>query len=108
MISIADLNELSVSPKVAYDGYDELRSTARRRTGGFADPADIPRMREVIARRGHDWCQSVIGKPMFGGLESITALDADMLMVADEGGLEAPMPPWLQQWKAESAGAQRR
>jgi hypothetical protein len=107
MISIADLNDLDRNPQVAYDGYDELRAAARRRNGGFADPSEIPRFHEIIARRGHDWCQSVIGKPMFGGLESIPALDADMLLLADERDLNPPKPPWLVQWQAESEQARR-
>jgi hypothetical protein len=64
-------------------------------------------MHEVIRRRGSDWCQAVIGKPMFGGLESIQAADADMLLIADERDLDPPLPRWLVQWKAESAQTQR-
>lgn len=108
MISIADLNDLATRPQVAYDGYDELRSVARARNGGLTDPQDIPRMQEIIRRRGGDWCQSVIGTPMMGGLRSISATDADMLLVADERGLTPPMPAWLRQWTDESAETRRR
>lgn len=108
MISIADLIGLADNPQVAYDGYDELRQAARRRNGGFADPAGIPLTEEVIRHRGRDWCQSVIGKPMMDGLRSISSTDADMLLVADERGLEPPMPAWLDQWKAESAETRRQ
>jgi len=107
VISIADLNDLAANPQVAYDGYQELRAAARARNGGMADPADIPRYREVISRRGGDWCQSVLGKPMLGGLGSISAADADMLLIADQRGLEPPKPAWLAQWQAESDQARR-
>lgn len=102
MTTIADLNDLRHNPQVAYDGYDELRAAARARNGGLADPREIPSFHEIIHRRGHDWCQSVIGKPMFGGLESIPATDADMLLLADERDLNPPKPAWLVQWQAES------
>jgi hypothetical protein len=103
MTTISYLQRLADHPEVAYEGYGELRAAGKRRNSGFANPADIPLMEAVIRRRGRDWCQSVIGKPMFGGLRSISGADADMLMVADERGFEPPMPAWLEQWKAESA-----
>lgn len=108
MITIADLNALRASPQVAYDGYGELREAARRRSGGLAGPREIPALEALMRRRGQDWCSSVLGYPVTGGLRSISSLDADMLMVADGRGLDPPLPPWLVQWRAESAETQRR
>jgi hypothetical protein len=107
VISIADLGALRTNPQVAYDGYDELRAAARRRNGGLADPREIPLMRDLIRRRGADWCMSVIGKPMMGGLESVSGTDADMLMVADERDMDPPKPAWLIQWTQESDAVHR-
>lgn len=107
MITIADLNALRANPQVAYDGYGELREAARRRNGGLADPREIPALERLMRERGRDWCSSVLGYPVEGGLRSISSLDADMLAVARERGLDPPLPGWLAQWKAESAETQR-
>ena len=108
MISIADLNDLMTNPQVAYDGYDELRAAARRRTGGYGAPREIPLMSRVITRRGVDWCRSVLGKPFNGDLQSIPYTDAHMLLIADERNLDPAIPAWLTEWKAQSAEDQRR
>jgi hypothetical protein len=107
VITIADLIRLADHPEVAYDWYDELRAAARARHGGLADPRDIPRAHEVVRRRGPDWCPFVIGKPMTNGLPGISATDTNMLIVADERDFKPPVPPWLAQWKEESAATQR-
>jgi hypothetical protein len=104
MISIADLLALDQHPVTDYQEYEEVREAARRRNGGFIAPADLPRMEEVLRRRGLEWCQSVTGKPMLGGgLKSISATDAVMLLIADERNLTPPKPSWLEVWQAESA-----
>lgn len=108
MITIADLNDLRAHPRVAYDGYDELRAAARRRNGGLADPREIPLLEAVMRNRGRDWCTAVLGYPVTGGLRTISSLDADMLMIADERQLNPPLPGWLVQWRKESDETRRQ
>jgi hypothetical protein len=110
MISIADLNDLDRNPRVAYDGYDDLRAEAQRRTRGPINPADLDVYAAVFRARTLDWCRSVLGHdvvPTWAGRGGIPWLEAEMLRVAHERGLDPPEPPWLIQWKAESAATQR-
>lgn len=106
-MNFAEIERLKRSPEAAYDEYGKIRQMARNRNGGLVDHGDITRMRDVIRRHGRDWCQSVIGKPMAGGLESISTIDATMLMIADEQGISPPKPGWLVQWQAEAERIQR-
>lgn len=107
MISIADLLELDRHPQAAYPGYEKLRDAARRRSGGFTDPADLPRYAEVHQRRGMDWCRRVTGRPILNGPRSISCVESDMLLIADEAGFDPPAPAWLTEWTAESERMQQ-
>lgn len=111
MISVADLIDLETSPQVAYDGYDELRGEARRRTAGPVNPADLGVYADIMRAHGTDWCRSVLGRdipPNALGRGGLPAIEAEMLRVAHERNLDPPKPPWLVQWQEESAGIQRR
>ena len=111
MISIADLIGLETSPQVAYDGYDELRREARRRTARPVNPADLGVYADIIRVHGTDWCRSVLGRdipPNALGRGGLPAVEAEMLRVAHERNLDPPKPSWLVQWQEESAEIHRR
>ncbi|WP_371605058.1 hypothetical protein OG345_41670 (plasmid) [Streptomyces sp. NBC_01220] len=74
-----------------YPEYDQVRSEAEHRSRGPIDPQKLREMEEVAARRGRDWCTAVIGRN-FGGIAYTPSADAFMLLVADEMGLEPPIP----------------
>lgn len=111
MISLADLTALETSPQVAYDGYDELRREARRRTAGPVNPADLAVYADIMRARGTDWCRSVLGRdipPNPLGRGGLPTLDVEMLRVAHERNLDPPKPPWLVRWQQEPDENQRR
>jgi hypothetical protein len=111
MISVADLIALETSPQVAYDGYDELRGEARRRTAGPVNPADLGAYADIIRVHGTDWCRSVLGRdipPTALGRGGLPVIEAEMLRVAHERNLDPPKPPWLVQWQEESDETRRR
>ena len=109
MITIAYLMQLADNPEVAYGEYDEVCAEARRRTRGPINPASLDEYRAVVAARDTDWCRAVLGHdvpPSLLGRGGLPWLEMEMLRVAHERGLEPPMPPWLVQWKEESAAPQ--
>jgi hypothetical protein len=111
MISIADLTRLAANPEVAYGEYDEVCAEARRRTRGPMDPAALDEYRAVVAAHDTDWCRSVLGHdvpPGILGRGGLPWLEVEMLRVAHERRLDPPMPPWLVQWKDESAASLTR
>jgi len=111
MISASDLAGLETSPQVAYDGYDELRSEARRRTGGPVNPADLGAYADIMRAHGTDWCRSVLGHdipPNALGRGGLPVIEAEMLRIAHERHLDPPKPAWLVQWQNQSAEIQRR
>jgi hypothetical protein len=111
VISIEYLTRLAGNPEVAYGEYDEVRAEARRRTRGPINPASLDKYREVVAAHDTDWCRSVLGHdvpPSILGRGGLPWLEVEMLRVAHERGLEPPMPPWLVQWKDESAASRTR
>ncbi|MCL2586093.1 MAG: hypothetical protein FWE35_26970 [Streptosporangiales bacterium] len=107
MISVAVLNDLDREPQVAYGEYGEIRAEARRRNGGCTTPSDVRLMEGVLARRGIDWRRKITGKPVLGGLRSVTALDGAIMIIADQRDLDPPQPAWLVQWNAESERTRR-
>ncbi|MFN1193342.1 hypothetical protein ACK03K_34325 [[Kitasatospora] papulosa] len=78
-------------PEPEYPEYDQVRTEAERRSRGPLDPGALPVMEAVARRRGDDWCTGVIGRT-FGGVAYVPCADAFMLLVADEMGLEPPVP----------------
>ncbi|MFG2408789.1 hypothetical protein ACGFR8_31485 [Streptomyces brevispora] len=78
-------------PEPEYPEYDQVRAKAERRSRGPLDPQKLTEMEAVADRRGNDWCTGVIGRS-FGGVAHIPCADAFMLLVADEMGLEPPVP----------------
>ena len=111
MISIDYLIRLAGNPEVAYGEYDEVCAEARRRTRGPINPASLDEYREVVAAHDTDWCRSVLGHdvpPSILGRGGLPWLEVEMLRVAHERGLEPSMPPWLIQWKDESAASRTR
>jgi hypothetical protein len=104
-VNFADLEQLKRKPEVAYDRelYEQLREEASARNGGLVDPRELHRYSDVYHRRGRTWCQSVIGFPITGGPGTISVTASNMLLLADERGLEPPEPEWLTRWHADSA-----
>lgn len=84
------LPELGAEP--AYPEFEEVREQARRSGRGPLGMDTIGRMEEVAARRGGDWCTAVLGRG-FPGIRRVSTVDGWMLIVADERGLEPPLPP---------------
>ncbi|CAM5236699.1 hypothetical protein [Streptomyces griseomycini] len=78
-------------PEPAYPEYEDVRREARRRKGPFVNLADTDRWTEVARRRGGDWCAAVLGKG-FPGAYALSTVDGWMLIVADERGLNPPLP----------------
>lgn len=107
MPTIADLNALRGNPQVAYPEYGEIRAEVRAMSQ-LVHPIELGNIGQVARRRGLDWCQSVVGFDWNGSLRDISVADARMLLVADRRGLEPPLPPWLAEWKAESAAHHAR
>lgn len=75
----------------AYPEYREVREEAERSSSGPMDPRAPYRMEEVARRRGGAWCSAVLGRP-YTGIRAISTTDAWMLLVADERGLNPPLP----------------
>ncbi|MGW3627798.1 hypothetical protein [Streptomyces sp. NPDC000880] len=74
-----------------YPEYDQVRTEAERQSRGPLDPRKLNEMEAVAHRRGNDWCTAVIGRT-FAGIAYIPSTDAFMLLIADEMGLEPPLP----------------
>ncbi|MFI1532087.1 hypothetical protein [Streptomyces griseus] len=74
-----------------YPEYDQVRAEAVRRSAGPIDPQILPKMAIVAALRGRTWCTAVIGRA-FAGVAHVPAVDAFMLLVADELDLVPPVP----------------
>lgn len=80
-----------------YPEYADLRAAAElsvRADGGFVDPAKLGR--EQNLGRGHDWRISVLGHS-----SRTTLVELHMLLIADERGIEPPLPEWLAAHRAE-------
>ncbi|MFD7897575.1 hypothetical protein [Streptomyces sp. NPDC059743] len=54
-------------------------------------PAGTRKIAQMVHRRGTDWCTVVLGR-RFPGIAYVPGPDAWMLVVADERGLEPPLP----------------
>ncbi len=80
------------TPDPTYPEYAALRDAAEQRTGQFVDPVDVNRrIPELVRRRGHDWAFAVLGRP-YHGVGSLYGPDMELLKLADELGLEPPLP----------------
>ncbi|MEU9495874.1 hypothetical protein AB0D73_29355 [Streptomyces sp. NPDC048215] len=77
--------------KADYPEFEEVRAEGVRRGRGPIDPQALRQMEEVAARRGDDWCTAVIGRS-FAGIRYVSCAESFMLLVADERGLEPPLP----------------
>lgn len=92
MPTFAEIDQLRATPQPAYDQYAAVLAAARAQ-GRFADPAELPVINAIIARRGRDWCTAVLGFWMPpAGLGAISLTEARMLRAADELGLTPPLP----------------
>lgn len=78
-------------PEPAYAEFEDVRAEASRRNTSFVSTREIERMEEVAGRRGYDWCSAVLGRG-FPGVARVPGTEAWMLIVADERGLEPPLP----------------
>jgi hypothetical protein len=80
------------SPEPEYPEYGELRAAADRRAGPFVDPVDVHhRIPALVDRRGHDWVRAVLGRG-YGGPAALYGSDMELLKLADERGLDPPLP----------------
>lgn len=92
----------------AYPEYKEVRAEAERRSRGPIDPSEIQRVEDLVHRRGRDWCTAVLGHP-YAGIRSTSHTDSCTLLVADERGLEPPLPPRIvEERKAREAAEAER
>lgn len=103
MISIADLNALRGNPQTAYDQYPTILREAKMRALQPVDPRAMDDYWAMLRLDTTDWVMAVLGWDAPADLHRISCTDAEMLMLADERGLDPALPPWLVQWKAESA-----
>jgi hypothetical protein len=106
--SIAEYDELRRHPQPAYPQYEQVRERAQRGSR-FVAPADLPRYGEVMARRGTDWCTAVLGRPVQPTIRDLSTVDARMLLIADELGLDPPLPDAVLAWRqVDARRAQQR
>ncbi|MGW4086938.1 hypothetical protein ACWEGS_28300 [Streptomyces sp. NPDC004822] len=86
-------------PEPTYPEYEDVRREARGRDAGPIGGHNIARMKDVIDRRGGDWCTAVLGRH-FPGLNRAPSVDGFTLLVADERGLEPDLPERIVQARA--------
>jgi hypothetical protein len=92
-------------PAPTYPEYAALAEAARRTVPRFVDPAQPYVSAAAVGRRGDDWCTAVLGFP-FDGLRRLNAVQDQLLKLADEAGIDPPLPGWIVEARAEAA--QRR
>jgi hypothetical protein len=84
--------------------YAELYAAARATAPRFVDPAHPYVSAAAVRRRGADWCTAVLGVP-FTGLRHLTVVQDQLLTLADQAGIDPPLPDWIAQAHAESERA---
>jgi hypothetical protein len=102
MPTFAELEAIRNKPEPAYPEYDQLNATARQQSR-FADPARIRDYEQVIREHSRDWCSAVLGYPFPGTLHGLPIVDAELLRLAHEAGLDPPLPKRIVVWKLEDA-----
>lgn len=95
-----------VPPPPTYPEYEELRARAAVIARRPVDPRGISAKHGLAAR--YDWCLAVLGRPCHG-LGYISSVDAELLVLADEAGINPPLPSWVLEERAaaERARAER-
>lgn len=92
-------------PAPTYPEYAGLLDEARRTVPSFVDPANLYPAAGVVQRRGHDWATAVLGYP-FDGFRGVSAVQHQLLQLADEADVDPPLPAWIVEGRAE--GERRR
>lgn len=87
----ASPTRLSPSAQPAYPEYEELAVLARQAVPAFVDVVYLRTLKEVVARRGSDWCSAVLGRA-FPSLWHTPGPEAALLLLADEKDLDPPLP----------------
>lgn len=82
------------APPPTYPEWPDLLDEASARARRPVDPAGIYKLEETIDRRGNDWCTAVLGYA-YPGLRYISHTHAEVLRVADERGIEPPLPRYI-------------
>ncbi len=59
---------------------------------------------DAVQRRGADWCTAVLGAP-FTGQRHLTVVQDQLLKLADDAGIDPPLPNWIAQARAEPGRA---
>lgn len=94
-------------PKPTYPEYDDVVALARSLTPQFVNPANLRPEREVVDRRGNDWCTAVLGRP-FGFHTGISIHEQYLLIAADQLGVDPPLPDWIVEAHRAGEEHQRR
>lgn len=91
--------------KPTYPEYEELLAAAEaayRADGGFVNPAKIRDYDSLD--RSHDWFVAVLGHG--GNLSSCTTVEMHLALIADQRGINPPLPAWLTEQRAAQKAEQ--
>lgn len=91
-----------IPPPPTYPEYEELLAQARRNASGPVDARTFPAKQEIMRQRGDDWCLAVLGKYAYH-LGMISAVEAELIVLADARDLNPPLPPWVLEGREETA-----
>jgi hypothetical protein len=91
---------LTDPPAPTYPEYLALYAAAQRTAPRFVDPANPYVGAAAAARRGSDWCTAVLGRP-YPGPRRLTVVQGRLLELADEAGVDPPLPDWIVQARAD-------
>ncbi len=92
-------------PPPAYPEYERLLEAAQTQARRPVNPATLWLPDHIATRRGDDWATAVIGRP-YRGLQSVSSVEAKLIVLADAAGVDPELPQWLADERAETAARQ--
>lgn len=90
-----------------YPEYPALYERARWAAPKFVSPQDLADLHRVSRAHGHDWCTAVLGRS-WAGVRSVSVVEATMLVLADQDGLNPPLPAKVLEHRAQEVARQER
>lgn len=79
------------APTPTYPEFPQVEALARQITPRTVNPANLWPEREVMFRRGDDWCTAVLARPAYPGVW-LSVHDQYLLIAADRLNIDPPLP----------------